>query len=610
VKYVRVVTTVLSLGVLLSCVSLAQAPQSQPKTVGTKSSAKQTAKPAKKDETAAQLQDLKELMERQQAAMQQMQKQLQQTQEELHQTQGQLQQMQQSAQQADTKAAAAESDNDLQVKKIQAAVADLKSSVSTTTAKVVKAEQRVGELETPASIAYKGIRITPGGFLEASEYYRSRATISDLATPFQSIPLESQVSGSYNSHLSEFGVTARDSRISIRLDTGADKVKIAGYYEMDFFGTGPTSNPNQTTSYVPRLRQAWSRAKFSNGWTVSAGQMWNLITLNRKGTDSDNANLWIPNIIEAQYSVGYDWGRFAELRVSKALNDKTVLAVAIANPSYLNSGANSAVSGLASNGNGLDGNSLVSTCTLSTATPPVLTCTNTPTYSTNLAPDMIVKLAYDNPKLGHYEVKGLGRFFRDRVVSTSTVPGWNNTALGGGIAGGAVVPLVPKKLDFILQGMYGTGVSRYQDAGQYDFVVRSTDHNLQTIKAFSALAGLESHPSKRTELDMVFGDEYYGRSTYLNGTTIAGYGAQNAVNTGCYYETAPAGVSATCTGNNRDLWNGKFYGYYDAYKGPMGTLRYGAEIDYIERGTWSGANGLAPKGNDTAVFSTMRYIFP
>ena len=58
----------------------------------------------------------------------------------------------------------------------------------------------------------------------------------------------------------------------------------------------------------------------------------------------------------------------------------------------------------------------MSTCT--SARLPV-TCTNTPTYSTNLAPDMIVKLAYDSPKLGHYEVKGLGRFFRDRVVPTA-----------------------------------------------------------------------------------------------------------------------------------------------------------------------------------------------
>jgi len=548
--------------------------------------------------------------------MQQMQQQLQETQQQLKQTQQQLSQTQQTAQQADAKVATVETNSNLQVQKVQADLSDVKAALNTTTLVAQKAEKKADDLEHPATIAYKGIRITPGGYLEMTGYYRSHATLSDQATPFQAIPLSSQVSGAYNTHLSEFGETARDSRITLRADTDAGTTKMTGYFEMDFFGTGPTSNPNQTTSYNPRLRQAWGRAKFADGWTITGGQMWNLITLNRKGTDADNSNLWIPNIIEAQYSVGYDWGRFAEFRVSKTLDKNFTLALGIANPSYLNSGATAAVSGLAANGNGLLANSLVSTCT---TTVPV-TCTNTPTYSTNLAPDMVVKLAYDSPKFGHYEVKGLGRFFRDRVVPTATTAGYDNTALGGGVGAGAVIPVVTKKIDFVAQGMYGKGISRYEDAGQYDFVVRATDHNLQTVKSFSALAGFETHPTPKTELDTFFGGEYYYRTTYLNGTTLAGYGAPGATNTGCYYETAaqaPGGVLPACTGNNRNLWNAKLVGYYDVYRGPRGTLRYGAEVDYDERNTWSGNGGLpagsagiSPSGNEKIVFTTMRYIFP
>ena len=233
---------------------------------------------------------------------------------------------------------------------------------------------------------------------------------------------------------------------------------------------------------------------------------------------------------------------------------------------------------------------------------------------------MVVKLAYDNPRLGHYEVKGLSRFFRDRVVPTATTAGYDNTGLGGGVGAGAVIPVVTKKIDFVAQGMYGKGISRYEDAGQYDFVVRATDHNLQPVKSFSALAGFETHPTSKTELDTFFGDEYYYRTTYLDGTTIAGYGAPSATNTGCYYETAaqaPGGVLPACTGNNRNLWNAKLIGYYDVYRGPHGTLRYGAEVDYVERNTWSGNGGLpagsagiSPSGNEKIVFTTMRYIFP
>jgi hypothetical protein len=531
-----------------------------------------------------------------------------------------------AAQQQAAAAAAAAADANAKAAAAQGDVAGLKSEVNATSQEVAVEKKKVDYLEHPASIAYKGIRITPGGFIELTGYYRTHATLSDQATPFNAIPLGQQVNGGYNGNLSEFGMTARDSRITLRGDADAGATKLAAYYEMDFFGTGPTSNPNQTTSYSPRIRQAWGRAKFANGWTISGGQMWNLITLNRKGTDSDNSNLWIPNIIEAQYSIGYDWGRFAELRISKTLGKNTTFALGIANPSYLNSGANSAVEGLAANGNGLLANSLASTCT---TTLGVTTCTNTPQYSTNLAPDMIVKLAYDNSKIGHYEVKALGRFFRDRVAPTDIKAGFTNDDLGFGFGAGAIVPVVSKKVDFIAQGLWGKGIARYEDAGASspDFVVRATDHDLQAAKSFSALAGIETHPTKKTELDTIFGDEYYYRSTYADGAETLGFGTPTATNTGCAYETFGQykGANPTttltalpsCTGSNRNLWNAKVIGYYDIYRGPFGTMRYGFEADYIERNTWSGngglpagSRGISPKGDDKVGFLTMRYIFP
>jgi hypothetical protein len=607
-RHIRILAAVAAIFII----SLAAAAQSTNQPESKKSAPnKHAAKVAGKDEIAEQLRSMKEAIDRQQAALQQLQQQLQQTQLQLQQTQDQLKQTQQSAQQTENKAAVVESASQAETQKVQSDLSDVHAKVNTAVETAKQAESKASALEHPTSIAYKGIRLSPGGFIELTQYYRSHATLSDQATPFQAIPLEAQVSGGYNTHLSEYNITARDSRLSLRADADAGSAKLTGYFEIDFFGTSPSANPNQTTSYTPRIRQAWARTAFADGWSITGGQPWSLITLNRKGTSTDNSSLWIPNIIEAQYSVGYDWGRFAELRASKTLNENLTLAVALANPSYLNSGANSAVSGLAANGNGLYGNSLVSTCSSTiSGTTVTTTCTNTPTYSTNLAPDLIVKLAYDNARLGHYELKALGRVFRDRVVSTATTPGWNNKGWGDGIGGGAIIPLLPKKIDLIAQGLYGKGISRYQDAGQYDFVVRATDHKLQDIKAFSVLSGFETHPSPKAEFDLFFGDEYYYRSTYLDGTTIAGYGSPAAINSGCYYETAPTGVSSTCTGNNRNMLNGKAIAYYDLFKGSFGILRYGVEADYIERATWSGLNGLAPRGNDKVGFATIRWILP
>lgn len=557
------------------------------------SGAKKKVAPKKKDVCADQIKDLKQAIEQQQAATAQLQEQLRQTQQQLQQTQQQLTQAQSTANAANAKAAAVETSTNAQVQKVQADLSDVKGAISATDAAEKKTAKEVADLEHPNSLAYKGIRITPGGFLELTEYWRSHATLSDQATAFGSIPLEGQVSGGYNTRLTEFGLTARDSRIVLRADADAGKTKLTGYFEVDFFGAAPTANNNQTTSFNPRMRQAWGRAKFANGWTITGGQMWNLLTLNKKGLDADNATLWIPNIMEAQYSVGYDWGRWAELRVAKQLDKKTAFAVSLVNPAYLNFGATAAVSGLATAGNGLF-------------------ATGNANFSTNILPDVMGKLTYDDPKLGHYEVKAIGRMFRDRVVSTTTVAGHNVTASGYGFGGGAVIPLLPKKIDFIAQGLWGKGISRYQDSGAVDFVVRSDNGGLLPLEGMSFLAGFETHPTPKTELDLVFGDEYYKRDLYVNTSTLAltGYGAYTAVNSGCYYETAPAGVSSTCTGNNKNLWNGKIYGYYDVYKGSMGTLRYGAEFDYVERATWSGLNGLAPKGNLKTAYTTMRYIFP
>jgi hypothetical protein len=598
--------------------------------------------------TKEELKALEDKLNAQQQALDALQKQNSQLNTSLQQTQSQLTEAQNAARDAQSKVSALETQQGSAITKLQSDVSDVRTNLTNTATTLQTEQKRINDLEHPLSIAYKGIRITPVGFTEATAYWRQRSTQSDQATPFQSIPVGAQVAGGYNSHLSEFGITARDSRLALRVDADAGKTKLAAYFEGDFFGTGPTSNPNQTTSYTFRIRQAWGRAKFANGWTITGGQMWNLITLNRKGVDSDNANLWIPNIIEASYSVGYDWGRFGEVRIGKQINDRTAVAIAFANPSYLNQTNNTTagVEGLAVAGNGLWGNSLVNaapTCTSTSVTTPVtVTCTATvaPTYSTNLAPDMIAKLAFDDPRFGHFEVKGLARIFRDRVApgtavssygTTFTSRGYNNEALGWGIGGGAVVPIKPKKVDFIAQGLYGKGISRYQASGQYDFVLRNAgaqaDYDLQPIKAFSGLVGIETHPRPKMELDFIVGDEYYYKTLYNHGAN--GYGAPSLTNTGCYYENVDAfrasgipGVTATsplpaCTANNRNILGAQVIAYYDLYKGPMGTLRYGVSYQYVNRATWggivatpSGVTTGSPKGIDNIAFTTMRYIFP
>ncbi len=172
------------------------------------------------------------------------------------------------------------------------------------------------------------------------------------------------------------------------------------------------------------------------------------------------------------------------------------------------------VEGVATVGAGNLGNSWIATCT---ATP----CAAANPYSTNLAPDLILKLAYDNAKLGHFELKGVGRAFRDRIapagvgtIASPFVGGYNAEAYGWGVGGGVFTPIVKgNKMNFALSGMYGKGISRYESTQGPDFIVRTaTDNKIQPEKSASAYVGFESHPTKKTEVDFTLGGEYYWRT--------------------------------------------------------------------------------------------------
>jgi hypothetical protein len=577
--------------IALSGMCLAAPAPSDGGTASKKSTKHHAAKPVKRDETAEQLKQLKEQLDAQAAATQQLQQQLQQTQQQLQQTQQQLTQTQQTAQQADAKIATVETNSNMQVQKVQSDLSDVKTALNTTTVTVQKDEKRIGYLESPLSIAYKGIKITPGGFVAAEAVWRQHAENADVASVFNAIPFVNAPTAGTNGHLSEFRASARDSRVWTAIEGNTGSVKLAGYVEGDFFGTGPTSNDNQSTSFNLRLRQAWGQAKVS-GWTVTGGQMWSLVTLNRKAADPRAE--WIPNVLEAQYMVGYDWGRFASLRVAK-LFDKTTVAVSLENPSQalvLNQGT---AIGFAAPGNS--------------------TLASGANFSFNLAPDVHAKIAYDDAKLGHYEVKAIGRVFRDRVQPAAGQPSStanNNLAYGGGLGAGAIIPVVPSKVDFIAQGLYGKGISRYQDSGNTDLVVRSTDNHIAPITGWSALAGVEARVTPKLEFDLYVGDEYYKKLNYVGlDNQLNGYGVESGPHAndvrGCFFEVAPTGQA--CAPVNKNLTHGLVAVWYNLYKGPYGNLRYGVNYAYVHRAVWAG-NGGTPKANESIAHVGIKYFLP
>ncbi len=546
---------------------------------------------AKKDETAEQLRQLKESVDQQAAATAQLQQQLQQTQQQLQQTQQQLTSAQQEAQKASAKASEVEANSNLQVQKVQSDVSDVKTALNTTTVEVQKNEKKVDYLEHPASISYKGVKLTPGGFLAAESVWRQHDETTDVLSSFNGIPYTSTPTA----HLTEWRFTARQSRATLLAEGQAGKAKLTGYYEVDFLGAAPTANENQSNSFNLRQRQLFGKVAVS-GWAVTAGQTWSLLSMNRKAADARAE--WVPATIDAQYVPGFTFARLATARVSKSFaDDKATVAFSVENPAVLVAGVAPAapVPTPILNGTG--------TASLG----------NTNTYTIALAPDLIAKVAFD-PGYGHFEIKAVGRFFRDRINATPTTLGSNQLTLGGGLGAGAILPILPKKVDFIAEGLVGRGTARYGDSSNADVTYRQNG-SLSTIKNLQAIAGIEAHPSPKLDVYVYAGDEYLGRNVYGTGATATGYGINSGSravnNTSCFIAN-----SGTCNAIMKSVMQATGGFWYNIYKGAYGSFRYGMQYSYTYKNTWGGLNTnagattTAPKANESMVLTSIRYYLP
>lgn len=544
-----------------------------------KSVSKSKRQEASMSTVAARLDEMQTAIQAQQQTIQQLQQQLQSRDTVIQQLQQQMNQLQTSATQANVSGEATAAS-------VRTEVSDLKSRVDTTDASVQETKKSVASLENPVAIHLKGITLTPGGFIEAAGIYRSHNENGDVTSTFGNIPF----SGTANSQLSEFRGTARQSRITLLAESQINKWKVSGYYEADFLGAAPTANELESTSFNLRQRQLWGQAESQNGFSVLAGQSWSLITTDRKGLAP--LHELIPLTIDSQYVVGYNWARQWGARVTKKFDDHVWAAVAIENPEtnlgVINPPAG--VFGFNTSPNAQSPNSQFTLNNVPGATG----------ISTDLAPDFVGKVVFE-PGWGHYEIKALGRLFRDRIAGSNHVTG------GGGGGFGVVLP-ASKKLDVVLEGLFGMGIGRYAGSVGADVTLRP-DGTIVPIRSLQTLGGLELHPTSKWDLYAYGGEEYYGRADYVNALGKGvGYGSRLADNSGCSVEIPTP--TQLCQAQVRNIWQVQPGFWYRFYKGPHGTVQYGMSYSYTFRNTWVGANGLQPSALEHMVMSSFRYYLP
>jgi hypothetical protein len=541
-----------------------------------------------------QLEELRRSMQQQNDQIQSLQQQVQQRDSTIQQLQQSVSQAQNAATQAQQAAQTASTQNQQQLQSVQTDLADLKTVTTNSVTSFQETQKRVVDLENPTAVHYKGVTLTPGGFLAAEGLWRNHNETNDVITSFNGVPYN----GSPNSQLSEFRLTARQSRMSLLAEGKISNAKLTGYWEIDFLGAAPTANENQSNSFTPRQRQLWGQAAFNNGWTITGGQTWSLWSSNKKGIETRQE--WIPATIDGQYVVGYDFARLATVRLTKNFNNKAWFAVAVENPEMLNPSSLNSPANVYGPANGPTG-------------PAGSTFAATNSLATDFMPDFVAKAAFE-PGWGHFEIKGLMRVFRDKIpgnplLGTAT---YNDKAFGGGLGVNGILPLVPKKADLILQASYGQGIGRYSDSTNID-VTYAQDGALLPLKEAQALAGLELHPNPKLDWYFYGGDEYVNRDWYV-GTDGKGYGygSNLADNSAC--QQTYVGSDTKCQANFRNLGEVTTGFWYRFYKGPAGTLQWGAQAEFIRKSTWAGFTTnnatTTPKGSEAVVLTSFRYVLP
>lgn len=550
---------------------------------------------------------MEKAIEAQQSQITQLQDQVKNRDQQVEQLQQQLTQTQASATQAqqDAQAAASKGVPMDQFQSVKSDVADLKDSHANTVLALQETQKNVKDMESPLAIHFKGVTLTPGGFLAAETVYRNRSLAADINTPFNSINMP----GAGQNAISEFYGSGRQSRISLLGEGKLKDTKLAGYMEADFLSAGVTSNNNQSNSYTMRQRQLWGQAALSSGWTFTGGQMWSLVTETKKGVD--NRSEALPMTIDPQYTIGFSWARQYGFRVSKNFNNHFWLAAAVENSQETFAAHNNAANFAFGSPGTLGGlyNSLAN-------------------YSFNTMPDLIFKAVFE-PGFGHYEVFGVYSRFRDRiypcaeVAAVTTCPGGvasvagasNNGVDGGGIGANARVTFA-KQVDFGIHFLGGQGLGRYGTGGLPDMTVHPNG-TLALLRSYQGLGTLEWHKPK-FDLYTNAGVEYVGRDSSIDSISgkAVGYGDPSNATTGCFAETLPSannGVSfgslGSCTADTRNLIEGTFGFWYKIYNGPKGRLQFGPQYSYVVRNTWRGTGG-DPHGVENMFLTSFRYYLP
>jgi hypothetical protein len=206
----------------------------------------------------------------------------------------------------------------------------------------------------------------------------------------------------------------------------------------------------------------------------------------------------------------------------------------------------------------------------------------------NVAPDIIVKAAFDPSSRLHFEFGGVARFFKLWNPATNAT---YSSAGGGGFANANFE--IVKGFRLVSNNFWSDGGGRYIFGQVPDLIVR-TNGSPSLVHSGSAVEGFE-YTHKNSLVYAYYGGIYVGRNAVLdtNGKPV-GYGypgsssAQNRT------------VQEATFGLTQTLWKDATYG----------ALQFMTQYSYVQRNPWAVALGQPKNANLNMVFLNLRYTLP
>ncbi len=243
---------------------------------------------------------------------------------------------------------------------------------------------------SPLQIHLGDATITPVGFMDMTNTWRSTNSGASLATNFGNFPYSNTPAG----NLTEDRMSAQNSRLGLRVDATVKGARVLGYYEGDFVGFAPTNSQVTSNSMTYRLRLYWINVR-KGKWEFQAGQSWSLLVPNRNGLSALPGDLFYGQEFDVNYLNGLTWGRIPGYRFIGHPSKKVTWGISLENAEQYIGGSGGAST--AYSAGGLRGQQLQQ---------PVQQREHQHRASPNLRPDIIAKIAFEPSSRFHIEVAG------------------------------------------------------------------------------------------------------------------------------------------------------------------------------------------------------------